>query len=54
MRGSRDDEQLLVLRDGVGLADEVVALGFALDHVMIGSLAHIARVGLFAVHHEDG
>ena len=54
MRSARDDQQLLVLRVGIGLAHDVVALGLALHHVVIGSLAEVARVGLLAVHHQYG
>ena len=42
MGGSRDDEQLLVGRIGIGLANHVVALGLAIHHIVIGSLAEVA------------
>ena len=54
MGGTGDDEQLLVLGVGVGLADEVIAFGFALNHIVVSSLAKVARMGLGAMHHEDG
>ena len=42
MVGAGDDEQLLVLGVGIGLANELIALGLALYHIVIGSLAKIA------------
>ena len=54
MRGSRDDEQLLVGRIRIGLANHVVALSLAFHHVFVGSLTKVARVSLLSMHHEDG
>ncbi len=54
MRGSGDDEQLLVLWVWVGGANELIALSTALHHILIGSLAKITRVGFLTMHHEDG
>ena len=42
MRGSWNDEQLLVLRHGIGLADKIIPFSLALHHVVIGSLAKVA------------
>lgn len=49
-----DDEELLVGGVGVGFADDVIALGTAIHHVVVGSFAEVAAVGLLAVHDEDG
>ena len=54
MRGAGDDEQLLVLGIGIGLAYHVVSLSLAFHHILIGSLTEVARMGFLAVHHEDG
>ena len=43
--GTWDDEQLLVLRVGIGLANEVVAFCLALHHVFVSGLAEVAGVG---------
>ena len=37
-----DDEQLLVLRIGVGLANKLIPLGLAIYHIVVGSLAKVA------------
>ena len=52
--GAGNDEQLLVLRLRIGFAHDVIALGLAFQHIFIGCLTKIARVGLLTVHHEDG
>ena len=54
MGGSADDEQLLVLRIGIGLAHDVISLGLAFHHILIGSLAEVAGMCFLAVHDEYG
>ncbi len=52
--GTGDDKQLLIVGIGIGFADEVVAFGLSVYHVVEGGLAKVARVGLGAVHHKYG
>ena len=42
MRGTGDDKQLLILRHGVRLTDNIITLGLAFHHILIGSLAEVA------------
>ena len=53
MRGTGDDEQLLVLRIRIRFADGVVTFGLPFDHIFVGSFAEIARVSLLTMHHKD-
>ena len=42
MAGTGDDEQLFVLWIGIGLAHDIISLGLAFHHILIGSLSEVA------------
>ena len=51
MGGTRDDEQLLILRNGIGFD---ARCRLALHHIFISILTEVARMGFLSVHHKNG
>ena len=47
-------DEILAVGIGVRLANELVALGLTIHHIMIGSFAEVAGMSFLTMHHEDG
>ena len=54
MRSSWDNKQFFVPGIRVRFAHDMITLGLALHHILIGSFAKITGMGFFAMHDENG
>lgn len=53
MRGSRDNEQLFVGWNWVGLSGEVVAFRLSIHHISEGTFSEVTGMRFLSMHNED-